>query len=178
MAYEEWGDYSLYHGMRSKRTPEDIKKEGFCSYGTPIDERINIIDALKHFGKEKLLTVKGGKGYRVRSIMDEVMRDLGKNRLNTWATTDKEAACEWWAHANPEHITLVLDAAGVEPEEIEKYLKEKFGSNCYNIKLKITSLGTNPNFNTGLNCIPPSLIKKIEECNECRYTGKAHKKKD
>jgi len=172
--------YPTYHGMRSKRTPENIKKEGFCSYGTPIDEKKNIVDALKHFGKEKLLTTsreQGGKSYRVRSIVDEIMYKLGKHRLNTWATTSKEAPCSWWSHANPEHISLVLDAAGVNADEIEEYLKDKFGSNCYNVKLKITSLGTNPNFNTGLNCIPSSLIDLIEECEECKYTGKEHKKR-
>ncbi len=178
MSYEEWKDFPLFHGMRSKKTPEQIKKEGFCSYGTPIDEKKNIVDALKHFGKEKLLTVKGGKGYRVRSLVNEVMYELGKNRLNTWATTSEEAPCAWWAQANPEHISLVLDAAGIKPKEVEKYLKDKFGSNCYNVKLKITSLGTNSNFNTGLNCIPPSLIDIIKECDECMYTGKEHKKKD
>jgi hypothetical protein len=171
---EEYDQLPLYHGLRSKKTPEQIKKEGFCTFATPIDARKNIIDSLKFFGKEKLLTVKGGKGYRVRGLVEEVNRNLGQNRLNIWATTDKDAGCRWWAHANPEHVSLALDAAGVEPENIDKYLNEKFGRNCYNIKLKIKSMGENFNFNTGLNCIRPNLIESIEECKECKYTRKEH----
>lgn len=170
-------DLPLFHGMRSKKTPDKIKKEGFCSYDSPVDEKRKIIAALKYFGKEKLLTVNSSKGYIIRSILNEMMSLHNRNRLNTWATTDKDAPCEWWSHANPEDISLVLNAAGISEEEIEKYLKDKFGSNCYNVKLKITSRGSNPNFNTGLNCIPPSLIDIIKKCDECKYTGKEHKNK-
>jgi len=174
--------YPLFHGMRSKKTPEQIKKEGFCAYGSPIDEEKNIVDALKYFGKEKLLHSRKRKGALISLLINEVnprYQDMPyrTNRRNVWASTNKESACEWWSHANPEHVSMALSYAGIEPEEIEKYIKEKFGSNCYNVELKMTSLGTNPNFNTGLNCIPPSLIKKIEECSECKYTGKEHKKK-
>ena len=174
MAYEEWKDLSLYHGMRSKRTPEQIKKEGFCTkFITNIEMKREIILALKHFGKEKLATVGEGKGYLVQSMIREA---LSKRRNFIWATTREVAGCEWWSQANPEIISLLLQQIDIEPEKIDKYLSEKFGNNCYNVKLKITSK-SNPNFNTGLDCIPPSLIDKIEKC-ECKYTGKAHKKKD
>ncbi len=45
----------LFHGRRSKKSIEELKKEGFCAYVSPEDEAKLIIDALKHFGKEKLL---------------------------------------------------------------------------------------------------------------------------
>lgn len=166
--------YNLYHGMRSKKTPEQIMKEGFCvTYMTIVDAKKEIKNALRHFGKEDLLTRTGTTGELIRQ---EIRMIGGKNRRNVWATTDEEAPCEWWAHSNPEHISMVLHYAGIESSKIDKYLKETYGENCYNIKLKMTSRGTNPNFNTGLNCIPPQLIDIIEECEECKYTGKEHKK--
>jgi len=164
----------LYHGIRTKKSIEQIKKEGFCKYGTEIDLKKEIMTALRYFGKEKLATVEKGKGYLVQSMLREV---FDRRRRNVWATTDEEAGCEWWAHASPEHISLLLHQIDIEPEEIDKYISERFGKNCYNIKLKMTSLGSNPNFNTGLDCIPPSLIDIIKECDECKYTGKQHKYK-
>lgn len=163
--------YNLYHGMRSKKSVDQIKKEGFCAYSTPVDEKKNIIDALRYFGKEKLLTTKGGKGDRVRGAIREI---LEPERRLVWATTDKDIACAWWSHSNPEHVSLTLHQIDIEPEKIDKYLREKFGSNCYNVKLKMTSSEENPNFNTGINCIPPSFIVNVEKCKECKFTGKEH----
>ncbi len=162
----------LYHSIRTKKTIEQIKKEGFCTFGTGVDMKKEVMLALKHFGKEKLATVERGKGYLVQSMLREIS---GKERRNIWATTSEEAGCMWWAHANPEAISLLLHQIDIEPKEIDKYLSERFGKNCYNIKLKMTSLGSSPNFNTGLDCMPPNLIDTIEECEECKYTGKAHK---
>ncbi len=172
MSYEDWEDFPLYHGIRTNKTPEQIKKEGFCSFGTKVDWKKEAISALKYFGKEKLATVRRGKGYLVRSMLEEVK---GKMRGDIWATSDKEAACRWWAHANPESISLLLHQIDIEPDKIDKYLSERYGKNCYNIKLKMTSLGSTTNFSTGLKCIPPNLIDSIEECKECKYTGKEHK---
>lgn len=169
---EEVPYYPLYHGMRSKKSPEQIKKEGFCAYGTVVDERKNIIDALRYFGKEKLLTTEGRKGDRVRCAIREIKNP---ERRVVWATTSEDASCAWWSHSNPEHISLTLSMIDIEPEKINKYLKEKFGSNCYNVKLKMTSRGTSGNFNTGINCIPPYFIDSIEECKQCKFTGKEHK---
>lgn len=167
--------YSLYHGIRSKKTSDQIKKEGFCTFSTKVDMKKEIMLALKYFGKEKLVTIEKGKGYLVQSMIREVS---GKSRRNIWATTRKEAGCEWWSQANPEVVSLLLHhVIDIEPEKIDKYLSERFGTNCYNIKLKIKLSEPNSNFNTGLDCMPPNLIDKIEEC-ECKYTGKEHKKKD
>jgi len=163
--------------MRSKKSAEEIKKEGFCAYSTRIDEKKNIIDALKHFGKEKLLTTKGGKGSTVTKAIREVSSEDSERRRSVWATTNKDASCKWWARANPEHISLTLHEINIEPEKIDRYIKEKFGSNCYNIKLKITSRGEDNNFNTGFNCVPPNLIDKVEKCKQCQYTSQEHKNK-
>lgn len=165
--------YPLYHGIRSKKTSDQIKKEGFCTFSTKVDMKKEIMLALKYFGKEKLATIEKGKGYFVQNMIREVS---GESRRNIWATTRKEAGCEWWSQANPEAVSLLLYHIDIEPEKIDKYLSERFGNNCYNIKLKITSEPSS-NFNTGLDCMPPNLIDKIEEC-ECKYTGKEHKKKD
>lgn len=172
MKDDDVSQYNLYHGMRSKKTQEQIKKEGFCSYGTVVDEKRNIINALRYFGKEKLIATKGRKGDIVRDAIREIS---GEGRRNTRATADKDAPCKWWSSANPEHISLTLHQVGVEPEKIDKYPREKFGNNCYNAKLKITSRGQSANFNTGINCIPPSLIDSIETCKQCKYTGQEHK---
>jgi hypothetical protein len=164
--------YPLYHGMRSKKSADQIKREGFCAYGSPIDEKKNIVDALRYFGKEKLLTTEGRKGDRIRSTIREIQEP---SRRVVWATTSQDAPCAWWAHANPEHTSLPLHQIDIEPEKIDKYLREKFGSNCYNVKLKMIARGQYPNFNTGINCIPPNLIDGIETCKECKFTGKEHK---
>lgn len=168
---EEAPYLQLYHGMRSKKSPEQIKKEGFCAYSTPIDEKKNIVDALRYFGKEKLPTTEGRKGDRVRGAIREIKEP---ERRVVWATTNKDAPCAWWSRSNPEHISLTLSQIDIEPEKIDKYLREKFGNNCYNVKLKITSRGGSSNFNTGINCIPPNLIDKVEECKKCQFTGREH----
>lgn len=157
----------LYHGMRTNKTPDQIKKDGICTFESKIDMKKEIVLALKHFGKEKLLTVEGGKGYRVRRYLKQAESEF---RRNIWASTDKDAACDWWAHANPEIISWMLHEIDIEPEKIDKYLSERFGNKCYNVRLKTTSRGQSSDFNTGLDCIPSNLIELIEECEECKYT--------
>jgi hypothetical protein len=157
---DEVPQYPLYHGMRSKKSADQIKREGFCAYGSPIDEKKNIIDALRYFGKEKLLTTEGRKGDRVRSAIREIREP---ERRVVWVTTSQDA------------VSLPLHQIDIEPEKIDKYLREKFGSNCYNVKLKMTARGQYTNFNTGINCIPSSFIVSIEKCKECKFTGKEHK---
>ena len=49
---EEYEHIPLFHGMRSKKSAEQIEKEGFCSYGSPEEGKKNVIDALKYFGKD------------------------------------------------------------------------------------------------------------------------------
>ena len=56
---EEDEHLPLFHGMRSKKSAEQIEKEGFCSYGSPEEGKKNVIDALKYFGKDRLLHSQG-----------------------------------------------------------------------------------------------------------------------
>jgi len=163
--------YPLFHGMRSKKTEDQIQREGFCSYGSPIDEARHIISALRHFGREKLITANSGRSVRIRQLIAEVR--LSKGRLNTWASTDINATCSWWSRANPEHVSLALNFAGISEKVIDRYLKETFGNNCYSVELKMTSLHPERNFNTGLNCVPPNLIRKVKKCKTCDYSGQA-----
>ena len=100
------------------------------------------------------------------------IKNRHEKRRNTYATTNESSPCTWWSKANPEHISIVLNMAGVPPEQINKYLNEKFGNNCYNVELKTTAEHHDPNFNTHLNCIPPYLIKNVRKCKRCVYTGR------
>lgn len=85
---DEVPQYPLFHGMRSKKSADQIKREGFCAYGSSIDEKKNIIDALRYFEKEKLLTTEERKGDRVRSATREIREP---ERRVVWATTSQEA---------------------------------------------------------------------------------------
>lgn len=173
----------LFHGMRSKKTAEQIKSEGFCSYGSPVDEKKSIINALKYFGKEKLLHQQSQKGTLIRGIIDEITEKYSKGRLSTWATTVKETPCDWWARANPEHISLALGYAGISEKDIAKYLSDKYGKNCYNVELNLplderqkeTLKYNNINFNTGKRCIKPFEIKAVLKCKTCDYTNQSIK---
>ena len=170
----------LFHGRRSNKSIEELKKEGFCAYGSPEDETKSIIDALKQFGKEKLLKKRDTAGWLIQNQLEQISEKQRKGRLSTYATTTEEAPCKWWARANPEHISLVLNAAGVKEEEIDKYLKEKYGKNCYIIELDLALTKEQEeelefrylDYNTGKNCISPEEIKEIRKCKSCNYSNK------
>ncbi len=167
----------IFHGMRSKKSAEQLKKEGFCSYGSSVDEKKAVVDALKHFNKEKFLHGHGHKSFLIKREIEHVM----DKRRSTYATVAKEAPCNWWARANPENISLVLGYVGVKEKDVDKYLGEKYGKNCYNVELDLKlsdrekeELKYNQiNFNTGKRCIKPSEIKDVKKCKSCEYTYKA-----
>jgi hypothetical protein len=170
--------------MRSKKSADQIKKEGFCAYGSPVDEKKAIMDALKYFGKEKILHQQSTKGELVRSQINEITEKSGKGRLVVWGTTASAAACDWWARANPEHISLTLQHAGVDETDIARYLDEHYGTNCYQVELelKLTEtqkkqlrLGSPLNFNTGKRCISPNEIKDVKKCKTCKFTSQVEK---
>ena len=167
--------YSLYHGMRSKKSPEQIRREGFCAYDPNADLSKDIIDALRHFKKENILR-EDESNIDAETIRTNIRTIRDPFRKATWATTYSDRPCGWWAHANPEHISESLSHAGISPTEIDKYLREKYGDRCYNVKLKLTKEYQWKNANTEINCIPPELIDSVEECKDCRYTGKYHGK--
>lgn len=162
----------LYHGIRTNKTADQITRDGLCvTYRTSVDAKIEVINALRYFGKEKLLTSSGGKGSLIRNELNAMK---SPHRRNIWATTEKDSVCEWWANANPEHISQVLQFADVDTRDINKYLNENYGKNCLEIELKMNTLGSNPNFNTGLSCISPDMIASIRKCKSCIYTGASH----
>lgn len=160
--------YPLFHGMRSRKTAEQIKREGFCSY-TENNESEAILRALKAFGKE-VNHIKGYDGDLIRMNIETVN---DPHRKVTWASADRTAACGWWAHANPEHISDSLFHAGVEPEQINEYLNENYGNKCYAAKLKkyveMSPANPPPNVSIDMNCIPPEMIDKVKECGFCDY---------
>jgi len=168
----------LFHGMRSKKSAEQLKKEGFCSYGSPVDEKKAIVNALKYFNKEKVLHQQSTKGELVRSMINEITEKQSKGRLSTWATSVEKATCDWWSRANPEHISLVLGHVGIDEKHIDEYLNEVYGKNCYSVELnlKLTELQqkilrhTFTNFNTNKRCILPSEIKEVRKCKSCDYS--------
>lgn len=170
----------LFHGRRSDKSAEELKKEGFCAYGSPEDETNSIIDALKHFGKEKLLKKRDTAGWLIQNQLEQISEKQRKGRLSTYATTVEDAPCKWWARANPEHISLVLDVAGVKDKDIDKYLKEKYGKNCYTIELDLALTKEQEeelefrylDYNTGKRCILPSEIKEIRKCKNCNYSNR------
>lgn len=170
----------LFHGRRSNKSIEELKKEGFCAYGSPEDETRLIIGALRHFGKEKLLKKRDATGILIQNQLEQISEKQRKGRLSAYATTAEEAPCNWWARANPEHISLILNSAGVDDKEIDKYLKEKYGKNCYNIELDLALTKEQEeelefryiDYNTGKRCISPAEIKEIRKCKSCNYSNK------
>lgn len=160
--------YPLYHGMRSKKTSEQIKKEGFCSY-TENNEAEAILRALDTFGKDPN-NIKGYDGDLIRMNIETVNKP---HRKVTWASADRTAACGWWSHANPEHISDSLYHAGVEPRKINEYLNTQYGNKCYVVKLRkhieMSPANPPPNVSTGINCIPPDTIDEVRECGFCNY---------
>jgi len=160
--------YPLYHGMRSKKTADQIKKEGFCSYNEN-NEAETILRALKVFNKNPD-NIKGYDGDLIRMNIETVNTP---HRKVTWASADKTAACGWWAHANPEHISDSLFHAGVEPRQINDYLNKQYGNKCYSVKLRkhveMSPANPPPNVNIGLNCIPPEMIEEVRKCGFCDF---------
>lgn len=161
--------------MRSFKSPEQIKKEGFCAYDPKSDLSKDIIDALKHFKKESILK-ENEYDIHAETIRMNIRTIKDPSRKVVWTTTYEDRPCSWWAHANPEHISESLKHAGVDPIEIDRYLKEKYGNRCYNVKLKMTGKYEGKNISTEFNCIPPELIDSVIECDSCKYTGKYHGK--
>ncbi len=165
--------YPLYHGMRSHKTSEQIKKEGFCAYGE--DEKQNIIKALKFFGKEDAINQKGYDGDLIRMNLETVDRP---HRKVVWTSADRTAACGWWAHANPEHVSDSLIHAGVSPEQVNEYLAKEYGKNCYIVKLKeyvgFSPANPPPNVSLNTNCVSPEMIDNVKQCGFCDY-AKARK---
>jgi hypothetical protein len=161
-------NYPLYHGMRSHKSAEEIKKEGFCAYGD--NEKENILKALKFFNKLYTINQKGYDSDLIRMNLETVDRP---HRKVAWASADRTAACGWWANANPEHISDSMLHAGVDPKQINTYLNKEYGKNCYIVKLKqrveFSPSNPPPNVSLNKNCIIPKMIEDVRQCGFCNY---------
>jgi len=161
--------YPLFHGMRSRRTAEQIKREGFCSYNEP-NEAQAILRALNFFGKRVEDLPEGFSKDTIKMNIETV--DTPRRKA-TYASADRTAACGWWAHANPEHISESLYRADVDPRYINKYLNRQYGDKCYVVKLKkyveMSPVNPPPNVSIEQNCIPPEMIDDVRECGFCNY---------
>lgn len=149
----------LYHGVRTKN-PERIRKEGICSFRTLIDTRREIIIALKHFGKYKLLYTAGGRGDLIRAHIRK-MQDPTRRTIYL-TSVGKEAACSW-ATRNPEFVSLTLSNVDISNEDIFRYLTDRYGE-PYIIKLKETYPIKETNICSYQRCLLPEEIESIERC--------------
>jgi len=151
----------LYHGVRTKN-PEKIKDKGICyRFETRIDAKKAIEDALKHFGKEKLMRSEGYKGDLIRSFVRSV--ESPERRVIYLSSCDNEEIPCFWADQNPEFVSHVLEIAGVNRDDAKKYLSEKYGD-PHIIEMNETYPVEDRNINSHQRCITPDEIKKIKRC--------------
>lgn len=154
-------DLYMVHGTRQKKTPEQIKREGICSWETPQSAIIELAEAAEHFG---LLKKKKARDW-YRCFIGEMSSE---HRLNIYASTYTESSCGW-AVRSPEFISLMLGYSGIPREKIAEYLGQRFGK-PYRIKTRISPTvlqylaNAGANINTGRRCIRPEDIIAVEEC--------------
>jgi hypothetical protein len=110
---------TLYTGTRQKKTIQEIKKEGFCTF-SPEGARRRAIDVA-----EKALG---------RKLTDEEYSEVcfyalpdAPSRWSVYATmVSKETACSW-AERNPECVYLSLIHCGLDHIDAVKWLEKEFG---------------------------------------------------
>lgn len=169
---------SIWHGTRRKETPEEIKRKGFCTWSNPVDVLHEVVEALDHFGKldkikdemvqnqlSHICRFGYGKGFYVDVENEESQMQWGKGWHPLSGKTRFTRTCSY-ANNNPEVVSSTLACAGVEPEKINQYLREKYGK-PYAIKLKGT-IKTFPmlNLQTPCLCFEPEDIEEVYECPE------------
>jgi hypothetical protein len=164
---------NLYHGTRRKETPEELKKNGFCSFARGeveefIDEAVN----------QCKVGIKAGP--RVCYWMDETAKQLKSSysgrdweftkegaQPNLYATYNPKKGCNW-AFRNPEiiHDAFYYRTPTVVMDEI---LTELFGTPKtvkVRIAVKLNDLLGNPhNLNTEKHCFRPEEILEVTECS-------------
>jgi len=151
---------SVYHGIRARA---EIIQKGFCIF-EPEEMRKNIDRALRFFEidvdelpperREMLNTLKNVEVIERAGII--------------WVTAYPDEACKW-AKTNPEHVSLALSIAGIQRDEIERYLERTFGKPLrLTIEVEITK---GELYASGLNniplhrtCILPEEIKDVCVC--------------
>jgi len=157
----------LYHGFRSKLSPEEIRKHGVSTLTNPLDARKEIVYALRFFGKEYLLRSSSQAGQTVRGFIEEMSRS---ERRSVWVSTFGDRACNW-SMRNPEFLSLALRFAGVNDKDIFSYLDRRFGHR-YSIKLKLTWPVQTTNSNTGTSFIPGEFIESVSNCDNVPYPAR------
>lgn len=174
------GVHTIWHGTRRKEDKETIKKKGFCTWGSSVDALHDVIEALDHFGKlDKIKDVfvqnqikhicrfdREGEGLYVDVENKESQKETFKFVPEKIKKSVAPRTCSY-ANNNPEIISATLAYAGVKPEDIKRYLREKYGK-PYAIKLKGKIKTAFPILNqgTGCLCFEPEDIEEVYECPE------------
>jgi len=151
-------DVVLYHGFRSKLSPEEIKERGVCTFKTS-EEAVKVLEeALSYFGKRWT--------EKTRQFAYEISRP---ERRVIWTTIYEDAACGW-ARVNPEIVYLTLYWAGVKEDDIFDYLRRRFGRPYYvetNIHPTLRRIyGLPTDISLGRTCILPEEIVEVYPCPE------------
>jgi len=151
---------SVYHGIRARA---EIIQKGFCIF-EPEEMRKNIDRALRFF------EIDLGELPPERREMLDTLRNVEviERAGIIWVTAYPEEACKW-AKTNPEHVSLALSIAGIQRDEIERYLERTFGKPLrLTIEVEITK---GELYASGLNniplhrtCILPEEIKDVCVC--------------
>lgn len=157
--------FPLYHGVRTNKSEDEIKKHGLCYPQKSLHE--DIVKALNYFNKyDTAMKLEGWEGLLVRHTIEKIDDE---HRKAIWVTADKLAPCRWWAHANPEPISEVLYRVGVSKKDINEYLNKNYGKNCYSIKLKKHINVLVPDYRLNEKCITSDMINSVHKCGYCNY---------
>jgi hypothetical protein len=164
-------EVNLYHGTRRKETPEQIKKNGFCSFAEGEVEQF-----IDEAARQCKVEIEAGP--RVCKWMDDTASHLKQSfsgrdwefkntKPSLYGTYDPAAGCSW-AFRNPE---IVHDAFYYRTPTIimDKILTELFGTPKtvkVRVKVKLNELLANPqNLNIRQNCFKPEEILEVTECS-------------
>jgi len=145
----------VYHGFRSHKKVEVLKKQGFEYYhSSRAEAERDVREILERFGFEMPFGgVKAGES---------------PNRWHIYVTVFPEGICSY-ARRSPEAVTLTLEAVGkFSREEIEDLVSEKYGVPLVavlRLKLEARRIVDSPfNVDTGRSVIKPSEILGIIDC--------------
>ena len=164
-------EVNLYHGTRRKETPEEIKRNGICTFN--VGEVEQFIDEATRQCKIEIEA-----GPRVCLWMDRAAnnlkesfsgrdREFKKEQPILWASIWGDRSCNW-AFRNPE---LVHDAFyyNTPTKAMDKILTDLFGTPKTikaRVKVKLNDLLANPqNLPTEKHCFKPEEILEVTECS-------------
>jgi len=162
-------DVPLFHARRSFLSPEVIAKEGVGTYADEAQVDKEIRSALRHFGKEHLVSPKSGS--KLSRYIEREKREFpqfhygSEARRQIYLTTQPEE-CFMWASGFPSVVRDTLVRAGVPGRKIKQYLDEKYGRR---VRLKLSYKPTVVELDTphpddltlGLREISPEQIGEV-----------------